>query len=119
MTLVMKVGGASGPLFGTLFMALGKELPAEPTRADLVAASARRSTRSRRAASPKPGRRPCSTCWCRCKRYWRRAAMPRAIAAEAAQAAERTEPMQAIRGRASFLGERSIGHMDPGRARRR
>src|ERR1700732_4061321 len=26
--LVMKVGGASGPLYGTLFMALGKEMPA-------------------------------------------------------------------------------------------
>ena len=36
--LVMKVGGASGPLYGTLFMALGKDLPAEPTRADLVRA---------------------------------------------------------------------------------
>ena len=35
MTLVMKVGGASGPLYGTLFMTLGKELPAEPSRADL------------------------------------------------------------------------------------
>ena len=34
--LVMKVGGASGPLYGTLFMGLGKDLPAEPTRADLV-----------------------------------------------------------------------------------
>ena len=32
--LVMKVGGASGPLYGTLFMGLGKDLPAEPTRAD-------------------------------------------------------------------------------------
>ena len=31
MTLVMKVGGASGPLYGTLFMALAKELPAEPS----------------------------------------------------------------------------------------
>jgi dihydroxyacetone kinase-like protein len=38
----------------------------------------------------------------------------RAIATEAAQAADRTTPMLAIRGRASFLGERSIGHMDPG-----
>jgi dihydroxyacetone kinase-like protein len=38
----------------------------------------------------------------------------RAIAAEAARAADRTTPMLAIRGRASFLGERSIGHMDPG-----
>jgi dihydroxyacetone kinase-like protein len=29
-------------------------------------------------------------------------------------AAEATIPMRALRGRASFLGERSIGHMDPG-----
>ena len=38
----------------------------------------------------------------------------KAIAIEAAQAADRTTPMLAIRGRASFLGERSVGHMDPG-----
>ena len=31
-----------------------------------------------------------------------------------AQAADATVPMKAIKGRASFLGERSIGHMDPG-----
>src|SRR5258708_18673224 len=39
MTLVMKVGGASGPLVGTFFMELGKALPEVPTRADLVAAT--------------------------------------------------------------------------------
>src|SRR4029450_12858414 len=38
MTLVMKVGGASGPLYGTLFMALAKELPAEPTITDAARA---------------------------------------------------------------------------------
>jgi dihydroxyacetone kinase-like protein len=32
----------------------------------------------------------------------------------AAAAADATIPMLAVRGRASFLGERSIGHMDPG-----
>ncbi len=32
----------------------------------------------------------------------------------AAAAADATVPMKAIKGRASFLGERSIGHMDPG-----
>ena len=42
MTLVMKVGGASGPLYGTLFMTLGKELPAEPTVADAGARPGRR-----------------------------------------------------------------------------
>src|SRR3954466_2468697 len=39
MTLVMKVGGASGPLVGTFFMELGKALPEQPARADLVAAT--------------------------------------------------------------------------------
>ena len=38
--LVMKVGGASGPLYGTLFLALGKELPAEPSRTEAVRAFA-------------------------------------------------------------------------------
>ena len=37
MTLVMKVGGASGPLVGTFFMELGKALPEQPARVDLVA----------------------------------------------------------------------------------
>src|SRR4029450_14126500 len=36
--LVMKVGGASGPLYGTLLMTLGKELPVAPNRDDLVRA---------------------------------------------------------------------------------
>ena len=39
--LVMTVGGASGPLFGTLFLTLGKELPVEPDRAALAAAFAK------------------------------------------------------------------------------
>jgi phosphoenolpyruvate---glycerone phosphotransferase subunit DhaL len=38
MTLVMKVGGASGPLYGTLLMTLGKELPANPMVADIARA---------------------------------------------------------------------------------
>jgi dihydroxyacetone kinase-like protein len=37
-----------------------------------------------------------------------------ALAKTAHEAAEATKPLKAIRGRASFLGDRSIGHMDPG-----
>ena len=37
-----------------------------------------------------------------------------AIRLRAAQSAQATVPMEATRGRASFLKERSIGHMDPG-----
>ena len=39
---------------------------------------------------------------------------PAAVAARANEAADATVPMKATRGRASFLGDRSIGHMDPG-----
>ena len=37
-----------------------------------------------------------------------------AAAAAAAEGAAATEPMKATKGRASYLGERSIGHLDPG-----
>jgi len=42
------------------------------------------------------------------------AGLPARLKSTARAAAENTIPMRAIRGRASFLGERSIGHMDPG-----
>ena len=41
-------------------------------------------------------------------------ASPATVRATAGAAAQATVPMKAIRGRASFLGDRSIGHMDPG-----
>ncbi|MFN5719122.1 MAG: DAK2 domain-containing protein, partial [Bradyrhizobium sp.] len=36
------------------------------------------------------------------------------VRAAATDAVERTAPMQATKGRASFLGARSVGHVDPG-----
>jgi phosphoenolpyruvate---glycerone phosphotransferase subunit DhaL len=111
MALVMKVGGASGPLYGTLFLALGKELPAEPTKADLARAfgAAIEAIKARG------------------KSDFRQKTMldvlgpaQAALAAgrdpvrAANDAADATVPMKAVRGRASFLGERSVGHMDPG-----
>ena len=38
----------------------------------------------------------------------------RAAAVAAREGAEATKPMKATKGRASYLGERSIGHLDPG-----
>ena len=111
MQLVMKVGGASGPLYGTLFMTLGKTLPDSPDRealadslsAAIEAVKARgKSERGQKTMLDvlKPARDAF--------------AAGRDPAAAAAAAAEATVPMKALRGRASFLGERSIGHMDPG-----
>jgi phosphoenolpyruvate---glycerone phosphotransferase subunit DhaL len=114
MTLVMKVGGASGPLVGTFFMELGKALPDEPARADLVAASDKAINAVKARGRSDAGQKTLLDVLVPVQAVLADGGDAKAIAAEAAQAAERTTPMLAIRGRASFLGERSIGHMDPG-----
>ena len=114
MTLVMKVGGASGPLVGTFFMELGKALPEEPTRADLVAATDKAIDAVKARGRSEAGQKTLLDVLVPVQAIFAAGGDAAAIAAEAAQAAERTTPMLAIRGRASFLGERSIGHMDPG-----
>jgi dihydroxyacetone kinase-like protein len=114
MTLVMKVGGASGPLVGTFFMELGKALPEQPARADLVAATDKAIDAVKARGRSEAGQKTLLDVLVPVQAVLAGGGDARAIAAEAAQAADRTTPMLAIRGRASFLGERSIGHMDPG-----
>ena len=114
MTLVMKVGGASGPLVGTFFMELGKALPEEPMRADLVAATDKAIAAVKARGRSEAGQKTLLDVLVPVQAIFAAGGDATAIAAEAAEAAERTTPMLATRGRASFLGERSIGHMDPG-----
>jgi dihydroxyacetone kinase-like protein len=114
MTLVMKVGGASGPLVGTFFMELGKALPEQPVRADLVAATEKAIIAVKARGRSEAGQKTLLDVLVPAQIVLAGGGDAKAIAAEAAQAADRTTPMLAIRGRASFLGERSIGHMDPG-----
>lgn len=114
MTLVMKVGGASGPLVGTFFMELGKALPEEPARADLVAATGRAIDAVKARGRSEAGQKTLLDVLVPVQAVLAAGGNAAAIAAEATEAAERTTPMLATRGRASFLGERSIGHMDPG-----
>ena len=114
MTLVMKVGGASGPLVGTFFMELGKALPDEPVRADLVAATDRAINAVKSRGRSEAGQKTLLDVLVPVQGIFAGGGDAKAIATEAAQAADRTTPMLATRGRASFLGERSIGHMDTG-----
>jgi dihydroxyacetone kinase-like protein len=114
MTLVMKVGGASGPLVGTFFMELGKALPEQPSRVDFVAATEKAIDAVKARGRSEAGQKTLLDVLVPVHAVLAGGGDAKAIAAEAAQAADRTTPMQAIRGRASFLGERSIGHMDPG-----
>jgi len=112
--LVMKVGGASGLLYGTLFMSLGKSLPEILDRQSvgqaLDAAIAAVKARGR----AETGQKTMLDVLVPVQQAPASGAIPMAIAARAKEAAEATIPMKATRGRASFLGERSIGHVDPG-----
>lgn len=115
MTLVMKVGGASGPLYGTLFMTLGKELPAEPTVADVARAlQAAVEALKARGKADFDNKTMLDVLGPLATHLASGTASLVSIRALAAERAQATVPMKAIKGRASFLGERSIGHMDPG-----
>ena len=120
-TRVMKVGGASGPLYGSLLMAMGKagapqdvggvaeafgqgiEAVKKRGRSDVgektmldVLVPTLHALRAGAADGAATGEL---------------SAKVRAVAADALAV---TAPMRATKGRASFLGERSIGHLDPG-----
>jgi phosphoenolpyruvate---glycerone phosphotransferase subunit DhaL len=111
MALVMKVGGASGPLYGTLFMTLGNELPPEPSADDLVRAFGIAIDAVKARGKSDAGQKTMIDVLVPVRDALAAGKEP---VAAADRAAEATIPMQALRGRASFLGARSIGHMDPG-----
>ncbi|TIQ33767.1 MAG: dihydroxyacetone kinase subunit L [Mesorhizobium sp.] len=112
--LVMTVGGASGPLFGTLFMALGKELPPAPDRAALTAALGKAIEAVSARGKSQPGQKTMLDVLQPVYEALAQGKTATGIADAADKAADATVPMKALRGRASFLGERSIGHMDAG-----
>ncbi len=125
-TLISKVGGASGPLYGVAFRRAGKALGAvaivglpefgAALEAALAGCSAaRRGQRGRQDHGRRArARHP------RARRGDRGGGAARrrssALADAAAAGAAATVPMQARKGRASYLGPRSVGHQDPGAA---
>ncbi|MFB6892858.1 dihydroxyacetone kinase subunit DhaL [Kitasatospora sp. NPDC056327] len=125
-TLISKVGGASGPLYGKAFRAIGAalpqpgEAPAGPAAFGEALAAGLRAVRDLGRAEP--GDKTIVDAWTPALDAYRAAVtagagLPEAAGA-AAGAAERgaldTVPLQARKGRASYLGPRSVGHQDPG-----
>ncbi|VXD01839.1 dihydroxyacetone kinase, C-terminal domain [Enterobacterales bacterium 8AC] len=124
MTLLSSVGGASGPLFGTFFIRAAQAANAKQSLelAELqqmiqegVAGVAMRG-------KAEPGDKTLCDVWWPVlesldQSVQQQRGLPQALqqaAVRAEQAALATIPMQARKGRASYLGERSIGHQDPG-----
>jgi dihydroxyacetone kinase-like protein len=116
MHLVGKVGGASGPLYGTLFMALGKGLSDIPDQAQMAGAFRAAVDAVKARGKSDFGMKTMLDVLGPVAETLETGGSDVAAASRrrAADAAAATKPMQAIRGRASFLGERSKGHVDPG-----
>jgi dihydroxyacetone kinase-like protein len=123
-TLVSTVGGASGPLYGTAFLraagaAAGKE---ELAAADFVAMLEAFLGGIMARGKAQPGEKTMvdalTPALAAAKEALNAGANLAEITRRAADAAEAgmkaTIPMLATKGRASYLGERSIGHQDPG-----
>jgi dihydroxyacetone kinase-like protein len=111
MILVTTVGGASGPLYGSLLMGIGKGLKAgkDPTEA---LAEGVESVKKR--GKSDVGAKTMLDVLVPVLEAARRGEPVPALRELASASREATRPMLATRGRASFLGERSIGHYDPG-----
>ncbi|MFF9348860.1 dihydroxyacetone kinase subunit DhaL [Streptomyces sp. NPDC014734] len=114
--LISTVGGASGPLYGTLLRRTGKALGDEPevTRRQLAEALGTGVAAVAQLGGAQAGDKTMLD-----------ALLPAAEALATSFDAARdaagagalaTVPLQARKGRASYLGERSIGHQDPGAA---
>ena len=124
MALVSKVGGASGPLYGTAFMRLGgvlagkTELTQDDVLAGLKAAQEGIQTRGKAVEGEKTmldalipaigAFEEGQAAGLDDKAIWK------AVIKAAEEGIEFTKTIIATKGRASYLGERSLGHQDPG-----
>jgi dihydroxyacetone kinase phosphoprotein-dependent L subunit len=123
-TLISKVGGASGPLYGTAFRRAGKAL-GDAADVDLAALSAALDAALagvQQLGAAREGDKTMVDALAAATRAFGKAVADGASQDEAlaclAKAAEAgataTISMQALKGRASYLGPRSVGHEDPG-----
>jgi dihydroxyacetone kinase-like protein len=124
MTLLSKVGGASGPLYGTLFLRMAQGAGGKDalTLDEFVAGLEAGIAGIQQRGSARPGEKTMIDALLPAMDGLRselaggaRLSGALAAAATAAQAGmEATAAMQASKGRASYLGPRSVGHQDPG-----
>ncbi|MEO5964981.1 MAG: dihydroxyacetone kinase subunit DhaL, partial [Candidatus Limnocylindrales bacterium] len=124
MTLISTVGGASGPLYGSFFLQLAGTSAGKPEidLAEFVAAVDNGITRVQGLGKAQAGDKTMLEALLPAQAALHQAvdegASPADALAAAAAAAEQgmlgTIPLVARKGRASYLGERSAGHQDPG-----
>lgn len=115
MTLVMNVGGASGPLYGSALMAMGKSAEAMPESRSEAARLLEAGIEAVKARGKSDvGAKTMLDALVPVLKSIEAGADIAKVRKAADEAVEATKPMLATKGRAAFLGERSIGHIDPG-----
>jgi phosphoenolpyruvate---glycerone phosphotransferase subunit DhaL len=116
MTCMSTIGGSSGPVFGTLLVTLAKELPPAPGPADLSRALQAGIAALTRLGKAEVGQKTLLDVLDPLQRVLGEGGEN--IITRARQtgldACAATAAMDATRGRASFLGDRALGHVDPG-----
>ncbi|MFC4560646.1 dihydroxyacetone kinase subunit DhaL [Nocardiopsis mangrovi] len=124
-TLISRVGGAAGPLYGVAFRTAGERLTEpEAGLGELAEALTAGADAVRTLGGARPGDKTMLDAFmpavdaldAGAAEGSGLAAAVDTAAAAAEEGARSTVPMQARKGRASYLGERSIGHEDPGAA---
>ena len=120
LTCMSTVGGSSGPVFGTLLVTLGKELPPQPNAASVAQALDASIKALTRLGKAVVGQKTLLDVLDPVRQVLAAAgdlkgpellARVRQCADDSVQA---TAQMEAGRGRSSFLGDRALGHVDPG-----
>ncbi len=116
MTCMSTVGGSSGPVFGTLMVTLGKELPPQPQAADMARALAAGIAALSRLGKVEVGQKTLLDVLDPVQKVLASGGdnMVARVRQCAHVSAAATAQMDAIKGRASFLGDRALGHVDPG-----
>ncbi|MGA8942999.1 MAG: dihydroxyacetone kinase subunit DhaL [Thermoactinomyces sp.] len=119
LALLSKVGGASGPLYGTAFLKMAAVCKGKKVLSlqewGLALTEALNGLKMRGKAEP--GDKTMIDVWEPVVNYMVQAGPDlswQKVKDIAEQSMEKTKALQARKGRASFLGERSIGHVDPG-----
>ena len=122
MTLLSTVGGAAGPLYGGFFLALARVTAGKQmlNKRDLLQSFREGLADIQRRGKAQLGDKTIVDSLAPALNAWEAtpdsdlAPATTCAAQAAAEAAKATIPMLALKGRASYLGERSIGHQDPG-----
>ena len=110
MQLISKVGGASGPLYGSAFMGMAK---AEKDSKDLSEVIQAGLDMIQKRGKAVPGEKTMVDVWSGIPVSLQSGDLTRE---KIGSLVEATKDLKATKGRASYVGERSIGHIDPGSA---